>query len=207
MPARHGSRFALEAGFLILLAVLAGLADLRWQAIVLVMGGAWLLIALLEWAFWREGPRVPPVPRGYAEWAPPVTEPTPPPPVIVPPPPPVLPPLEDRTRIIEPGELEPALLPAPMEPEAEAPEPEPEPEPPEPKPLEPEPVEPKPLQPEPLEPAPAAESPEPDAESAGEDAPPRRPWWWRRREPETEAEPVRPRHVRVLPPGPEREEE
>ena len=37
MPGRHGSRFALEAGFLILLAVLAGLADLRWQAIVLVM--------------------------------------------------------------------------------------------------------------------------------------------------------------------------
>src|SRR6187399_149566 len=112
MPARHGSRFALEAGFLILLAVLAGLADLRWQAIVLVMGGAWLLIALLEWAFWREGPRLPPVPRGYAEWAPPVTEPPPPAPVIAAPPPPLLPPREDSTRIIEPGELEPAQLPA-----------------------------------------------------------------------------------------------
>jgi hypothetical protein len=201
MPARHGSRFALEAGFLILLAVLAGLADLRWQAIVLVMGGAWLLIALLEWAFWREGPRVPPVPRGYAEWAPPVTEPPPPVPVIAaPPPPPVLPPREDETRIIEPGEVEPALLPAPLEPEpeAEVPEPEPEAEVPEPEPES---------QPEPLEPEPAAESPEPNAASSGDDAPPRRPWWWRRREPETEGEPVPPRHVRVLPPGPEREEE
>jgi hypothetical protein len=191
MPARHGSRFALEAGFLILLAVLAGLADLRWQAIVLVMGLAWLLIALLEWAFWREGPRLPPVPRGYAEWAPPVTEPPPPAPVIASPPPPLLPPREDATRIIEPGELEPAQLPAPVEPEPEAEAPEPEPE------TEPEP-----------EPEPARE-PEsgPDAESSGEDTPPRRPWWWRRREPETEAEPVRPRHVRVLPPAPEREEE
>jgi hypothetical protein len=204
MPARHGSRFALEAGFLILLAVLAGLADLRWQAIVLVMAIAWLLIALLEWAFWREGPRVPPVPRGYAEWAPP---PAPPPPVIAPPAaPPLLPPREDATRIIEPGELEPAHLPMPVEtepaPEAEAPEPDPEPE------AEPE-AEPEPeREPEP-EPEPHEPEAEPDAESSGEEAPPRRPWWWRRREPEAgaEAEPVRPRHVRVLPPGPEREEE
>src|SRR5437763_16291085 len=98
MPARHGSRFALEAGFLILLAVLAGLADLRWQAIVLVMGGAWLLIALLEWAFWREGPRLPPVPRGYEEWAPPVSEPPPPAPAVASPPsPPLVPPREDAT--------------------------------------------------------------------------------------------------------------
>src|SRR3954452_372861 len=131
MPARHGSRFALEAGFLILLAVLAGLADLRWQAIVLVMAIAWLLIALLEWAFWREGAHGPPVPRGYAEWAPPVAAP-PPAPVIAPPAaPPLLPPREDATRIIEPGELEPAQLPAPVETEpaaeAEAPEPEPDP--------------------------------------------------------------------------------
>jgi hypothetical protein len=198
MPARHGSRFALEAGFLILLAVLAGLADLRWQAIVLVMAIAWLLIALLEWAFWREAPHVPPVPRGYAEWAPPAASPPPPAPVTAPPAaPPLLPPREDATRIIEPGELEPAQLPAPAETEpegeAEALEPEPDPA------SEPEP-----------EPTPEAQEPEPepDAESSGEDdAPPRRPWWWRRREPEAEAEPARPRHVRVLPPGPEREEE
>ena len=116
MPARHGSRFALEAGFLILLAILAGLADLRWQAIVLVMASAWLLISLLEWAFWREAPRVPPVPRGYTAWAPPVTEPAPPAPVAAAPPPQLLPPREDETRIIEPGELvEPAELPAPVE--------------------------------------------------------------------------------------------
>src|SRR3954471_5573237 len=119
MPARHGSRFALEAGFLILLAVLAGLADLRWQAIVLVMGIAWLLIALLEWAFWREGPAVS---RGHAAWPPPVPLP-PAPPVYVEPPPPVPPPpREEATRIIEPGELaEAAELPPVVE--SEQPEP------------------------------------------------------------------------------------
>src|SRR3954470_3768281 len=129
MPARHGSRFALEAGFLILLAVLAGLADLRWQAIVLVMGIAWLLIALLEWAFWRDAPRLPPMPRGSAAWAPPIVEPTPPAPRPAAPPPPLLPPREDATRIIEPGQLaEPVEPPAPaeLEPETEAPEREPE---------------------------------------------------------------------------------
>src|SRR4029450_12140597 len=43
--ARPGLRFALEALFLILLAVGAGLADLRPLVIVLVMAGAWGLVA------------------------------------------------------------------------------------------------------------------------------------------------------------------
>ncbi len=48
MPGRFGPRFALEAGFLILLAVAAGFAHLRPTVIVLVMAAAWVLVALLE---------------------------------------------------------------------------------------------------------------------------------------------------------------
>ena len=53
-----GLRFALEAAFLIVLAVAAGLAELSPTTIVLVMGGAWLLVAAIEWLAWRESPRV-----------------------------------------------------------------------------------------------------------------------------------------------------
>ena len=53
-----GLRFALEAGFLIALAVVAGLAELSPTTIVLVMGAAWLLVAVIEWLAWRESPRM-----------------------------------------------------------------------------------------------------------------------------------------------------
>lgn len=53
-----GLRFVLEAAFLIALAVVAGLAELSPTTIVLVMGAAWLLVALIEWLAWREAPRV-----------------------------------------------------------------------------------------------------------------------------------------------------
>src|SRR4029453_5322056 len=48
LAGRPGLRFALEALFLILLAVGAGLADLRPLVIVLVMAGAGVLVALVE---------------------------------------------------------------------------------------------------------------------------------------------------------------
>jgi hypothetical protein len=48
LPRRPGARFALEALFLALLALGAGLADLRPLVIVLVMAGAWVLVALAE---------------------------------------------------------------------------------------------------------------------------------------------------------------
>jgi hypothetical protein len=48
LPGRLGLRFALEALFLVLLAVGAGLADLRPAFIVLVMAVAWLLVAIVE---------------------------------------------------------------------------------------------------------------------------------------------------------------
>ena len=51
-----GLRFALEAAFLIALAVAAGLAELSPTTIVLVMGAAWLLVAVIEWLAWREAP-------------------------------------------------------------------------------------------------------------------------------------------------------
>jgi hypothetical protein len=46
-------RFALEAGFLILLGAGAGYADLRPVAIVAILAGGWVLVALIELAVWR----------------------------------------------------------------------------------------------------------------------------------------------------------
>ena len=48
----------LEAGFLILLAVVVGFADLGPALIILVMAVAWLLIAMIEYFAWRQGPRL-----------------------------------------------------------------------------------------------------------------------------------------------------
>jgi len=48
LPRRLGVRFALEALFLVALAVGAGLAHLRALYILLVMAAAWLLVALAE---------------------------------------------------------------------------------------------------------------------------------------------------------------
>lgn len=48
LPGRLGLRFALEALFLVLLAIGAGLADLSAGFIVLVMAIAWLLVAIVE---------------------------------------------------------------------------------------------------------------------------------------------------------------
>jgi outer membrane biosynthesis protein TonB len=53
LPGRLGLRFALEALFLVLLAIGAGLADLRPAVIVLVMAVAWVLVALIEFTAGR----------------------------------------------------------------------------------------------------------------------------------------------------------
>lgn len=52
-------RFALEAGFLVLLAVVLGFADLSPALIILIMALGWLLTSLVEYFAWRQGPRVP----------------------------------------------------------------------------------------------------------------------------------------------------
>ena len=54
-----GPRFAVEAAFLIALAVGMGVAELSATAIVVVMLLAWLLVCLFELAVWAEGPRFP----------------------------------------------------------------------------------------------------------------------------------------------------
>jgi hypothetical protein len=51
-------RLAIEAGFLILVGVGAGLADLRAVVIVALLAGSWLLVSLLEVAVWRGQARV-----------------------------------------------------------------------------------------------------------------------------------------------------
>jgi outer membrane biosynthesis protein TonB len=194
MPGRFGPRFALEAVFLILLAVAAGLADLRPVVIVGIMAAAWALVALLEFfseriafmrpfgtSYWRAEPareEIEQEPEAAVQAEPepgPAREPGP-------------------TREPEPaGEPEPARA---VEPQPE-PEPEPEPEP------QPEP-EPEP-EPEPMLAAEEAtmvvpkETERPEAEPAR-----RRRWFRRRRDEEAEVEPVvpvpQPRHVRLLPP-------
>lgn len=109
----------LEAGFLILLAVVVGFADLSPALIILVMAIAWVLVALIEYFAWRQGPRVAAVGRyPAAEPAPAVVheefvEEAPPPP---PPPPP--PPAAEEETMIEPS-AEPSAEPPPVEPTPE----------------------------------------------------------------------------------------
>lgn len=111
----------LEAGFLILLAVVVGLADLSPALIVLVMTVGWLLVALIEYFAWRQTVGVPAMQRYateeaappapvYEEEAPPapayeeaVEDVAPPPP----PPPPPTPPTADAETIVTPPQDEP----------------------------------------------------------------------------------------------------
>jgi outer membrane biosynthesis protein TonB len=121
LPGRLGLRFALEALFLVLLAIGAGLADLRPAVIVLVMAVAWVLVALIEFT----AERIASSPTSYmlptparvdeGEDAEPVVWPRP----------------EERTVVAppeRPPEPEPTLEPEPEPEVAEEAEPEPEPE-------------------------------------------------------------------------------
>src|SRR3954453_22150647 len=56
MPDSRASRFAFEVLFLIALAVAVVLADLRPLLIAAVMLVGWVIVALLEWAAWRDEP-------------------------------------------------------------------------------------------------------------------------------------------------------
>jgi hypothetical protein len=56
VPDGRGARIALEAGFLLAVAVVLGAARVQPLWIVLVMTLAWVIVALLEWAAWREEP-------------------------------------------------------------------------------------------------------------------------------------------------------
>jgi hypothetical protein len=197
-------RIAGEVAFLIVVAVALGVAKVSWWVIVLVMAGAFLVVALIEWAASRdfELPRSEPLPVHPVLEA----EPT------------------SAERADEPDSYgwtafeeaqEPSdamtIIGAPaageefVEQEEEAaPEPEPVAEDPAAESVPEEEPEAKP-EPEPEEaPAPAAEAPAAAAE-------PRR-RWWRRGEHAEEAEaepgtPDEPRHVRILPPDEQPEHE
>jgi hypothetical protein len=94
----------LEAGFLILLAVVVGFADLSPALIILVMAVAWLLVAMIEYFAWRQGPRLAGMRRDAA-----AAEPAAPPvsvheevvEEVPPPPPPPTPPPPDEETIVE----------------------------------------------------------------------------------------------------------
>ena len=217
LPGRLGLRFALEALFLVLLAIGAGLADLRPALIVLVMAVAWVLVAVVEFT----AERIAASPVAYLLPAPAQPEEDEPERVFWPRP-------EERTVVAPPerpaepeaAEPEPELEPEP-EPEAD-PEPEPEPQ------LEPVPEQTAEAEPEPLE-APARgprrgllrrrtpepedvpvteqvlgpepePKPEPQPEPLVSPDPERRRGLLRRRKPEPEPiPPAPPRHVKLLP--------
>lgn len=62
MAGRFGPRFGLEAAFLIAVAVILGLLEVTWPAIVGAMAIAWLVVAAVEVALSRERARAAPAP-------------------------------------------------------------------------------------------------------------------------------------------------
>lgn len=81
MAGGFAPRFAVEAGFLILLAAGAGIADLRPLAIIGIVAGGWVLVSLLELVLWRAESQTRPIvyaPQPEAEAEPePLPEPEP----------------------------------------------------------------------------------------------------------------------------------
>src|SRR6266550_3741485 len=196
MPARMGPRFAIEALFLIALAVGVAYADLATKWIFVVMAGGWLVVALLELTADRIWAAAPPWRRPYyVPASPPRAEPV----AATPPPAAVEPEAE--------AEPQPAAEPQP-EPE---PEPEPELEPAAEHEVEPEPEAVTMIAPR-VEPS-AGAPPESEPDTAEDDARPklepleprRKRGWFRRRErevPAPEAPEIElPKHVRLLPPS------
>jgi type IV secretory pathway VirB10-like protein len=117
----------LEAGFLVLLALVVGIADLDPLLIILVMAIGWLLVSLIEYFAWRQTQgvalrRLEPAPAVAMDEA--VAEDMAPPPPP-PPPPPSPPPAEPAP----PVEEETIVAPATEEAVAEEPVAEPEPAP------------------------------------------------------------------------------
>jgi hypothetical protein len=110
----------LEAGFLVLLAVVVGLADLDPPLIILVMAVGWLLVSLIEYFAWRQAQAMAlsafetaaPAPAMQEE----VVEDVPPPP-----PPPPSTPAEEETIVAPPAaQASSAETEAPAEAEPEA---------------------------------------------------------------------------------------
>jgi hypothetical protein len=229
-------RFAIEAAFLIVVAVVVAVAGFDRLSIVLVMGLAWSIVGVVEWAASRErfARRHVPAPTRAAEAPPPA------PLRIVPAERAALPSAEawEQPAAVEPSDEERTIIRTP-EPEAELepepvaeaePEAEPEPE----AELEPEPVaeadpvaeEPQDVEPEPepeleqdpeLEPSPSRWSWAADTtverareRELAEHPPAPRRRFWQRRPRDSDGfrfDPSQPRHVRVLPPEPSFDEQ
>jgi hypothetical protein len=156
MPGGLGPRFLIEAGFLVAVAVGAGFARLGTITIILVMAGAWLLMAAVEWVISRARAR--PAPEAMAEPAEPLAQRREPPAVRT-----VMPPVAERPAPQPAPAPEPAPAPAPQPEVTPGPSleltPEPEPE----APVEPAPPEAPPEQPRV---AVVAAAPEPEPEPA-----------------------------------------
>ena len=98
----------LEAGFLVLLAVVVGFADLDPPLIILVMTVGWLLVSLIEYFAWRQTrgfamnrfEAVAPAPAVQEQVVEDVAPPPPPPPA------PVSPPTEEETIVQAPAQDE-----------------------------------------------------------------------------------------------------
>lgn len=104
MPVAAAPRFALEAGFLVLVAVVLGFAELDPVLIVVLMGLAWVLVSLIEYFAWRQGPRFPARFARAAAPPAPVEEDE----VMPEPPPPSRPPApEEQTAVTPPTEAPP----------------------------------------------------------------------------------------------------
>jgi hypothetical protein len=114
MPAAVGPRFVLEAGFLVLLAVVVGFAELSPALIILVMAVGWLLVSLIEYFAWRQSVHAMTV--RYDEPVPPpvveeqvvedVPPPPPPAPAPAPAPPSSPPPAAEEETVVQAPERE-----------------------------------------------------------------------------------------------------
>jgi hypothetical protein len=127
MPVGLGPRFLIEAGFLIAVAIVAGVARFGTWTIVLVMACAWLVVAAVEWFAAQSRRRAasandaPPAPEP-AVWAEPRR-------VVVAPPPAVQQPQQLEPQPAPPPEVTPQPIPEPTPQRDPEPEPSPEPEP------------------------------------------------------------------------------
>jgi hypothetical protein len=120
-----GRRFAVEVGFIVLVAVGLAVTHLRWPAIVGLMGAAWVLTAVVEFVAWRHGRERAPEPLERPVALPEPGAPEPGSHLRVLEPPPDWPPAWELKQAPEPGR---EAAPVPFKPQAD-PGPEPEPEP------------------------------------------------------------------------------
>jgi hypothetical protein len=124
-----GPRFLIEAGFIIAVAVIAGIARLGTLWIIAVMAAAWLIVAAVEITVSRRRAKGRAAPS-RAVWEPVVSDPIPPPVARWEPTPEVRPePVEPARSEMPKPAPKPRIVPVPALPPEPEPEPEPAPEP------------------------------------------------------------------------------